>query len=188
MHVDEIRHAPLVDGISGTYQTLREMARIVREDSTDLRVRAIAESIVSGCAGHEFECEVQAIFSYCRDAITYRRDPIEQERIQDTLRTVHLFNSGDCDDKIVCLAGLLGSLGHKSRFVIIGPRAEKFTHVYLEVQTKGGWLPLDPTPEQAPMGWEARALHRDVYEIWGNETGSLVGLLALGALAYWWLK
>jgi hypothetical protein len=161
------------------------MAQLVRHDSNDLLLREKALQITDGCAGHDFNCEIDALFQYCRDQIIYRRDPIEQERVQDAKRTIFRFNSGDCDDKVVCLATLLGTLGHKTRFKVLGQQRGSYSHVYMEVQRKdGSYLALDPTPEQAPVGWEARG-HAATYEIFTNTPSPL--LLAGAALLLWWL-
>jgi transglutaminase-like putative cysteine protease len=189
MHVDSITTAPLLEGLAGTRQTLNEMAKLVRKDSGSLPIRQYALEIASRCQGHDFDCEVRAVFHYCRDQIIYRRDPVENEWVQDAARTIGVFGSGDCDDKVVCLATLLGALGHKSRFVVVGKKPDHYSHVYLEVQTKHGWLSLDPTPERAPLGWQARGMHRDSFEIWGrNETGGALFFVAAGALLWWLLK
>ena len=189
MHVDRIDTARLSDGLPGTRQTLAHMARIVRGGAGSLPLRQHALRIVAQCGGHDFACEVRALFHYCRDSITYRRDPVEVEWVQDALRTCFTFGSGDCDDKIVCLATLLACLGHRSRFVVIGPNEHKYTHVYLEVMQGSRWVPLDPTPEQAPAGWQARATQRAIYEIWPNDSSSnALALIAAGLLAFWLLK
>lgn len=185
MHVDSLGSTPLLAGSVGTEQTLYQMAALVRRDAATPLMRQTALDIVRDCGGHQFACEVRALFEFCRDQITYRRDPVHAEWVQDAARTLYTFRSGDCDDKVCCLATLLGSLGHKSRFVVIGASASKFTHVYLECATPGGWLALDPTPETARAGWQARGFHRWVYPIWDEqETSSYIGIVLIGVLAY----
>ncbi len=188
MHVDTVYSGQLLDGVPGVNQTLDWMAHLVRRDARDITLRQCALDIVAGCGGHEFECEVDALFQFVRD-IPYRRDPIECEWVQDAKRTLYTFNSGDCDDKCVALATLLATLGHRSRFVVLGRTREKFTHVYLEVLTRAGWKPLDPTPEQASAGWESRGAIRQTYEIFGRQqSGPPLPLIAIGLLAWWFLK
>jgi len=188
MHVDAIRQGKLLEGLAGTRQTLEEMARLVRQDAGDLSIRQFALGLVQKCDGHQFNCEIRALFHFCRDEIIYRRDPVDHEWVQDAARTIGVFRTGDCDDKVVCLATLLGALGHKSRFVVIGRQPGQYTHVYLEVRTPGGWLPLDPTPERAAVGWEAPGMHRAHYEIWGVRGGAGVGLLIAAALLFCLLR
>jgi len=187
MHVDAIHSAPLLDGLPGVHQTLSAMAQLVRRDSNDLLLREKALEITEECAGHDFACEVDALFAYCRDTIIYRRDPVEQERVQDARRTIWRYHSGDCDDLVVCLASLLGTLGDKTRFKVLGQRRGAYTLVYLEVQRRdGSYLALDPTPEQAPPGWEARG-HAATYEIFTSNVSPIL-LVTAGLLLWWWLR
>lgn len=156
---------PLSPGRAGTIETLQAMRQIVRRDASDPVVRDFAVRLVSDLRGHDFIGEINRVFQFVRDEITYRRDPAEVERVQDTRRTVFKFRSGDCDDKCVALASLLGALGHKSRFVVCGYTRSNFSHVYLEVFTGREWLPLDPTNESADPGWEARSVIRKAFRI-----------------------
>jgi hypothetical protein len=108
--------------------------------------------------------------------------------VQDAKRTLFVFGTGDCDDKVVCLATLLATLGHKSRFKVLGTKRGHFSHVYLEVQTPRGWLSLDPTPEQAHAGWQGRG-HMATYEIFPTAgAGSVCFLAGAALLLYWFLR
>lgn len=181
--VDQAYKLPLLAGIPGTYQTLEHMAALVKRDSHDMEIRNVALQIVQGCGGHQFGCEITNLFEFVRDHITYRRDPVGQERVQDAKRTLFVFRTGDCDDKVVLLASLLGSLGHRSRFVVLGYSPGNFAHVYLEVETRRGWIPLDPTPERATAGWEASGVLRKTYEIFETQRNGLSPLLLFAAIA-----
>lgn len=153
------------DGREGTIATLKFMRAIVNRDSNDPYIRKTAEQIVKVCRGHDFMCEVQALFSFVRDRITYRRDPLTTEYVQDTRRTLES-GVGDCDCKVVALCSLLQSLGHRTRFIVIGHSQDQLSHVYCEVLTKEhGWLPLDPTNERAQAGWEAQAAVREAFPV-----------------------
>lgn len=148
---------PIPDGKAGTLETLKYMQAIVERDSRDPHVRQLAERIVRSCRGHDFDCEISVLFAYVRDQVTYRRDPLTTEYLQDT-RRLQESGAGDCDCKVISLCSLLQSLGHRTRFAVIGSSKENLSHVYCEVLTKQqGWLALDPTNEQAAVGWEARA-------------------------------
>ena len=154
------------DGKAGTIATLSVMRAIVNRDSNDPYIRKTAEQIVKGCRGHDFLCEIRALFEFVRDRITYRRDPLTSEYVQDTRRTLES-GVGDCDCKVVALCSLLQALGHKTRFIVIGNRPDDFTHVYCAVMTREhGWLPLDPTNERAPVGWEAQAPVKSAFPVW----------------------
>lgn len=156
------------DGRAGTIETLKYMRAIVQRDSNDQYVRKAAEHIVRDCRGHDFLCEIQACFGFVRDRITYRRDPLLQEYVQDSRQTLEA-GVGDCDCKVVLLCSLLQALGHRTRFVVIGHDSDALSHVYCEVLTKQhGWLPLDPTNEQAHVGWEAKARVKEAFPAYVN--------------------
>jgi len=185
--VDQISSFDLAEGATGTAQTLDHMAALVRRDATNLQIRGKALEIIAGCACHDFTCEIQALYNFVKNEIVYRRDPFHAEWVQDAPRTLFVFGTGDCDCKVVCLATLLASVGHKCRFKVIGLKPHSYKHVYLQVKTSDGWISLDPTPEAAHPGWEGRG-HTAVYEIFPDGAGapSPVCLIGLG-LVLWGL-
>lgn len=152
-------------GQKGTVQTLRLMAHYCRRDAASSQLRAIAHKIIGNVSGHDFNGEIRALFSFVREQIIYRKDPMEVERVQDALRTLQ-FGSGDCDDKVTLLVTLMAICGHRARFCVSGKAPGVWSHVYCEVMTPQGWLPLDPTPERAQLGWETTAPAKGVFEIW----------------------
>ena len=160
---------PLAPGVAGTEQTLRRMAEFVRRDARDLELRKVAARVVAGCPGHDFEGEVKALFEYVRDRITYRRDPVSAEMVQDARGTLAA-GVGDCDDKATLLSTLLATLGHRSRFRVLAFRETQpvnWQHVLLEVELRGrGWIPLDPTPERSQLGQRAKSKMSRAYQIW----------------------
>lgn len=156
---------PYQPGKAGIYQTLHAMRALVKKSLHDPAIRNFALRLVEPCPGHDFDCEIQRCFEFVRDRITYRRDPVTVERVQDARATLFEFQSGDCDDKVVALCSLLGALGLKSRFVVIGQDDRNFTHVFCEVRTARGWVSLDPTNEGAAVGWEAESAIRQSYPV-----------------------
>lgn len=152
-------------GERGTVMTLKLMAMFCKRDAGSLELRAIAQRIIDNTAGHDFSSEIRALFYFTRDHIKYRKDPVEVERVQDALRTVQ-FGSGDCDDKVTLLVTLLAVCGHRARFCVSGPAPGRWQHVYCEVATPNGWMPLDPTPEQAQPGWQTSAPAKGIFDIW----------------------
>jgi transglutaminase-like putative cysteine protease len=136
---------PLEDGRRGTLKTLERMRELVLKDATNLNTRRLALQIVQGCPGHDFRCEVEKLFEFVQQ-IPYRRDPVDVELVR-SLKHVVRGKEADCDDKVVALATLLRSLGHRVRFVVGGSHPDNLTHVWLEVLLNNQWIPLDPTPE-----------------------------------------
>jgi transglutaminase-like putative cysteine protease len=103
----------LTPGFAGTRQTLAAMAALVRgEYPPDFigyqsePIRRAALYICQQSPGHNFQSEIESLFVYVRDAITYRLDPVNTERLQDAQQTINT-GAGDCDDKCILLASLL---------------------------------------------------------------------------------
>jgi len=158
---------PLQRGWPGTKQTLEVMAQIVRRDHGDPVIRALAERIVERCGGHDFQCQIRALHQFVRDQITFRRDPVDIERVQDSRRVLQS-RVGDCDDKSVLLCSLLGSLGHRTRFGLCSNKPGDFSHVFVECLGPGGWITLDPTPENYRAGQRAHARYYGNFAIFGK--------------------
>jgi hypothetical protein len=172
----------LPDGAAGNLRTLVFVRQWIRADSAFNRsVRALAQQLIADCGPADFACEVQALFDYAQ-SIRFVRDPIDVERIADAETTVHE-QQGDCVDKSILLASLLGSVGHLTRGKVVNfagdVQARGFDHFYLEVQRPdGSWQVLDPTPENTPPGWEASGAVYQVVEFWEGTGGpALSGLL-----------
>ena len=163
---------PLLDGEQGNMQTLRAMAEIVQHDRTqkDLRTFVLRE-IIGDVRGHDSLGEVQKIFEFARDRITYRKDPFGVERVADIWSTMYALNpktpEGDCGIKSVFIATCCALLGHKPFFVVIKqrPNQEAFNHVYNAVLVDGKLTYLDATPQSQPLGWEANSLVKKIFPI-----------------------
>jgi hypothetical protein len=111
---------PLASGWRGTLKTLRAMAFFCRRDAASQELRDIAHQIIGHVPGHDFQNEINALFYFAR-SITYRRDPVQVERVQDALRTI-LYGTGDCDDKVTLLVSLLAACGHRVSRVLRSAR------------------------------------------------------------------
>lgn len=156
--------APLQRGIAGTKTTLETMAFFVQRDHSDPFVRALAVEIVRQCPGHGFKCEVESLFRFVRDFITYRRDPYDCEMVQDARRCV--FNrAGDCDDKAILFATLAASVGHRVRFGLLSNKRDDYSHVFVELYANGKWIPFDPSQEKFIPGQKGMALYEGHFNI-----------------------
>ena len=182
-HKQAIHTERLRDGAAGNVRTLQFVRQMVREDSAfNLDLRRLAQSLVAQCSPDDFDCEVLTLFEYAQQ-IRFVRDPIDVERVADAM-TTSAEGQGDCVDKSILLASLLGSVGRLTRGKVVSfygdVEAYGFDHFYLEVQRPdGAWQPLDPTPENVSPGWEAKALVRRTVEFWDGTGGrdNISGLL-----------
>jgi hypothetical protein len=164
---------PLPPGNLGTGFSLTEMANMVRRGVQSMRLRPLATRIIARCPGHDFDCEIKALFEFVRDTIRFTKDPVDLEMIGESTVTLQTL-IGDCDDKMELLAELLGVVGHISRWGIASYDGHLWNHVFVEVSDPydGRWITLDPTGEAAevgerPTGAVAFAHH----DIWPGTSG-----------------
>lgn len=151
----------LLPGEQGNLQTLDAMKEIVLADriEPDLR-RFVLREVIGKVPGHDAMGEVNAIFEFARDRITYRQDPVGVERVADAWSTLYGLADepeGDCGIKSTFLATCLAMFGYRPYFVVIKQRANSkaYNHVYVAVEVEGEFVYLDPTPEDKPAGWQA---------------------------------
>lgn len=81
---------------------------------------------------------------FCRDRIRYVKDIYGVETLH-TPETLLQTGCGDCDDKSILLAAMLGSIGHKCRFIAVSVVPGQFSHVWVQVNIRGRWIDLEAT-------------------------------------------
>lgn len=137
----------------GTRQTLKLMARLVREARRDTRIRHLSASLIRSVTAKNYTGEVATIFEFVRNTVRYTLDPNNVEAIQKPINTLEL-EYGDCDDMATLLAAMLESIGHPCIFVAIAQEVPNaFDHVFVETRIGDSWVALDAT-EPYSMGWK----------------------------------
>ena len=134
----------LLPGVAGTNQTLKYMGRMVRAGKKDTRLRHVAMALVAKLPPKSYRKEAQKIFIFVRDRIRYIKDITDVETLQTPLKTLQL-GQGDCDDKSTLLATLLESIGHPTRFLVIGTNGKKYEHVLVQTKIGNVWVSLETT-------------------------------------------
>lgn len=141
----------LSGGLSGIRSTLHYMREYVNQYKTAPQVRELALSLTRRLPQKDFRGELNALFNYVQNHIRYVRDVYDVETIQTPVKTLE-YGQGDCDDKSSLLAALLESIGHKTRFKAVGFTPGQISHVLLEANVLGEWIPLETT-EPVALGW-----------------------------------
>ena len=166
--------APRIDrqripsGLAGTRLTAAHVGRLIREGAGDFYVRqkAIDILLANGVPPKDYIGEIDTLFRWVQRHVRYTKDPFHIEVLHTPRRMLQL-RAGDCDDMTILLGALVKSVGHPVRIVLTGPNARRpdlFSHIYLEAQCQGDWIPLDATMPFA-MGWAPRAPVRLVLSI-----------------------
>jgi len=166
-------------GFPGTQHTAAHVRRLILDGAKDFYVRQKAIDIMLGRAVRpkNYRGEIQALFEWVQRNVRYTKDPFRVEVLHSPRRLLEL-RAGDCDDMTILLGAMLEAIGHPVRLVLTGPdpaRPLLFSHIYLEVNYRGRWIPLDATMPH-PMGWAPHALVRrtvplregEPYAIHGN--------------------
>lgn len=133
------------------------MVTLARKGLRDQRIRNAAVQITTqgflngtGLQQKDFEGEAKRLHAFVRDQIRYVRDTDNVELLHDPA-TLLAIGAGDCDDKAILLASLLGSIGHPTRFIAVAFEPDRYSHVWLQDYLGGRWVDLEPT-EPLPFG------------------------------------
>lgn len=151
------------EGEAGTRATLKLLSEIIRRYKTHPVIRELALSLVKKIPAKSYMQEIAAIHAFVRDRIRYVRDVKDVETIQTPDQTLRL-GQGDCDDKVTLAGAMLNALGHPVRLVAIGALPGRYTHVYLEADHHGMWIPLETT-EPWPLGRAAPYPYRVIWDV-----------------------
>jgi Transglutaminase-like superfamily len=151
----------LPGGFQGTDDTVAQMQQLATGPwgSRSPKIHALALNILNAAQVEEKDYigEMVAIHNYVRDTIRYTRDVSGQETLYPPEEVAFNSQAGDCDDKCMLEAALLGSIGITSRFITIGVTPDRMSHVYLQAKPKDTWISLDPIMRNKPAGWEVPA-------------------------------
>jgi hypothetical protein len=168
LEAPRIQRERIPTGLAGTKRTAAHVARLIREGAGDFYVRQKAIDILlqRGVPAKDYVGEIDALFRWVQRNVRYTKDPFRIEALHAPRRMLEL-RAGDCDDMTILLGALVKSIGHPVRLVLTGPNARRpdlFSHIYLEAQHRGDWIPLDATMPFG-MGWSPRAPVRLVRSI-----------------------
>lgn len=150
MHSHQVIRSRIPRGEPGTWVTLEKMEQITQEAAGDPRIRHLAFRILdnAGIESGDKPGEVQALYNWVRDELSYRKDPFRLELLTHPVATLD-YGGGDCDDRSLLLSSLLRTVGYPTRYLTssnLPGRRPPFRHVFLEAQIpRIGWIPLDPT-------------------------------------------
>jgi len=148
----------LPDGIPGTARTIQLIRQLVEEGVKHPRIRRTATDILRGVPAYNDPAEVSAIYNWVLRNIRFTKDMLGVGHGIETLQPAVAIletRAGDCDDFVILLASLLGSVGYETQAVTVAASAadpENFSHIYLEAKVKGQWIALDAARPDAQFG------------------------------------
>ena len=173
-----IYRAPLMSGDAGVAQTIQQMRSLVDEALRDPSILRMAKDIVRGIPAFDDFAESQALYNWVRSNIRFTKDPVNKETLYPPAELLQI-RSGDCDDISMLMATLLMSVGHPARLMTVAAaNSDEFSHVYVEGQINGQWIPMDPARSDSQFGVAPPAFTRARWwSLSDNSQGDLPGLL-----------
>ena len=136
------------------------MSRLLSDGIRSPEVRRLTSEIVSS------DNEVTSVFDWVRMNVRYIRDPYlgnNGDLFVSPVKQVRNYKEGkqplgDCDDHALLVASLLGSIGHRTRIVLIDTDFDNnLDHAIAQVWSeKMGWVNMD-TSSSKPLGWAIQA-------------------------------
>lgn len=147
---------PLLDGVAGTEQTIRVMRQLVDEALRDPRFIRFATDLIRNVPAWDDYAEARAIWEWFRTHIRFTKDPVNKEKLYPPTELLEI-GAGDCDDISMALAAALMAVGYPARFVTVAANnqaPDEFSHVYVEGQVNGQWIPMDAARFDSEFGLE----------------------------------
>lgn len=144
-----------------TQETLRLMRDLVQKWHLHPVFVRLARMVCGAAGARNKEQESAAVHAWIRRAVTYRRDPVGAEWVQDPFETAFKGRVGDCDDMAVLAGTMLQAIGHPCRMAAVWWRdRESFSHAVCLDDATG--MVVDPVAPQfqpwPPVGREVRAI------------------------------
>jgi len=105
---------------------------------------------MQGLSNNDILGQVNRAVSFVRQNVTYIRDPVDSEYVISPVRMLDSFTAtgymaGDCDDHVMLLNTMLGSVGIQTKFVGVKfGNASEYNHVISGIFVGGQMYLVDP--------------------------------------------
>ncbi len=140
----------LNDSPSDAVQILQFLERVNERYLRSPFIREFTVSLMGGMDNNDVMGQAQRVIDFVRSNLTYIRDPVDSEYVispvkllQDWQTTGKMF--GDCEDHVLLLNSMLGSIGIPTKFVGVKfGNTDVFNHVVSGVEVSGQLHVVDP--------------------------------------------
>lgn len=153
----------ILPGDSGIMQTVGHIRRLIDRGRSDLRIRRLAESILSGYNLNRLSevSILQAFHNHVQKNLSYLPDPVDVEFVRSAPSLLD-DPYGDCDDFTVLLGSLAESVGIPVDLRVIDTGdGLGYSHIYpVAVLSDGSQLALDASDPDISLGYEYPKIER----------------------------
>lgn len=117
-------------------------------------IRQFTVSLMGGLDNNDVMGQTQRVIDFVRKNLTYIRDPVDSEYVISPVRLLTDWQTtgtmmGDCDDHVLLLNSMLGSIGIPTKFVGVKfGVTDVFNHVVSGVEVGGQLHLVDPCAKQ----------------------------------------
>jgi hypothetical protein len=164
-----------MSGDAGVEQTINHMRALVDEALRDPQINRLARDIVRNVPAFDDVAEAHALYSWVRSNVRFTKDPVNKETLYPPAELLKI-RAGDCDDISMLLGTLLMAVGYPARLMTVAASGDEFSHVYVEANINGEWIPLDPARYDSQFGVAPPAFTRARWwSLADNSHGDLSG-------------
>ncbi len=118
--------------------------------TSDVEIRAYANSIIKDCPVNDKECQINEIYRYIVENFNYVSDPRDIEYIQSPQDTIQV-GGGDCEDLSILFNSLLENIGIKTYLVLTDTHAYSLAY---DVDVDSLWVYVEQSLiEQIEEDW-----------------------------------
>lgn len=131
-------------------QILQIMEGIVAQYVGVPLIREVTVGLMRGVNNNDIRAQVSRVTQFVKDNVTYIRDPEGAEYLISPIRMLQGFLAfgymmGDCDDHVILLNTMVGSIGIPSKCVGVKfGNASDYNHVISGIQCCGSMQLIDP--------------------------------------------
>lgn len=146
---------PLAEDKPDQEQILQIMEGVVNQYLGVPLIREATVGLMRGVANNDIRTQVSRVTQFVKDHVTYIRDPEGAEYLVSPVRLLTSYQNfgymmGDCDDHVMLLNTMLGSIGIPTKCVGVKfGGASEFNHVISGVKCCGGFQLIDPCAKGA---------------------------------------
>jgi hypothetical protein len=153
------------------------MRQLVDEALHDPSILRLAKDIIRSVPAFDDFSEARALYDWVRQNIRFTKDPVNKETLYPPAELLKI-RAGDCDDISMLLGTLLMAVGYPARLMTVAANGDEFSHVYVEGQINGEWIPMDPARSDSQFGVAPPAFTRARWwSLTDSSQGDLRGLL-----------
>ena len=146
----QVHQLPLDFSSPDAYQIIAYLNSLAEQYAQMPEIREFTVALVNSKVNNDLYGQLTTVTNFVKDRLIFVRDPVYSEYVISPDRLLSMIAAegrayGDCDDHVLLLNSMLGSLGFVTR--VCGVKLyeqDRFDHVISQVWYQNRWLDIDP--------------------------------------------